>query len=108
MNSDSVEENLRVFDECQSDEEVILACEQWEKQKIQRQELLHLASDDYDDTRHSQKNCQFSPLRLHTQYYYFHYYYYYLCQGCYVFTCVCLWVCMFVCEQDNSKIYGGF
>ena len=35
MNSDSDEEILRVFDECQSDEELILACRQWEKQKIQ-------------------------------------------------------------------------
>ena len=50
MNSDNDEEILRVFDECQS--EVILACEQWEKQKIQRHELLDLASDDDDDTSH--------------------------------------------------------
>ena len=100
MNSDSDEEILRVFDKCQSDEELILACEQWEKQKIQRQELLELASDD-DDNSHVQEMCQFSPLSQHTQYYYFHYYYYYLCQGGYVFACVCLWVCVFVCEQDS-------
>ena len=27
-------------------------------------------------------------------------------QGCYVFAWVCLSVCLFVCEHDNSKTYG--
>ena len=32
--------------------------------------------------------------------------YIYLCQGGYVSTWVFLWICEFVCEQDNSKTYG--
>ena len=30
----------------------------------------------------------------------------YLRQGGYVFACICLWVCEFVSERDNSKTYG--
>ena len=65
MKSDSNEDILRVFHECQSDEELALTYEQWKKQQIQRQELLDLASDDHD-TSHSQAICPFSPLRVHT------------------------------------------
>ena len=32
--------------------------------------------------------------------------YYYLCQGGNVFARLCLFVCLSVCEQDNTKSYG--